>query len=92
VYYVGNPLHKYLHQGEQPFELTVWGGSFYNSKPDFKLDRSATLTLAGSGSPADNVESSIKDINAAQALPKLSRAFDDLRRLGVVDAKLSSLE
>ena len=89
-YYVGNPLHKYVQQGAAPFELTLWGACFYNSKPDFKVAPSASVTVAGCSSPADTLTSSIPDVNVAQALPKLARAFDDLRRLGVVDMKLTN--
>jgi hypothetical protein len=92
VYYVGNPLHKFVQKGESPFELIVWGGSFYQSKPDFKLAKSASVILAGSGSPNDTTETAIKDVNAGKALPILARALDDFRRLGAVNSKQNSAD
>jgi hypothetical protein len=89
-FYVGNPLHRFVQRGDAPFELTVWGGSFYNSKPEFKLGPAAKLSVLGCRSPADTLESSIKDVGAAQGLSNLSRAFDDLRRVGRVDLKLAN--
>ncbi|HYG77337.1 MAG TPA: glycosyl hydrolase family 28-related protein, partial [Planctomycetota bacterium] len=89
-YYVGNPLHRFVHRGDAPFLLTVWGGSFYNSKPEFKLGNTARLIVAGCRSPGDTVESSVKDVGTAQALPALARAFDDMRRLGEVEMKLNA--
>jgi len=90
VFYVGNPLHRFSQRGESPFALTLLGGSFYNSKPEFTLAPSTVLTVVGCGSPSDTVATSIRDVGAAQALPRLARAFDDLRRLGDVDLRLSS--
>ncbi len=90
-YYIGNPIHRFVQTGEAPFELTVWAGSFYDSKPEFTMGPSAKVALLGTASPGEGIEPVFPDIGAERA-PKLVRALDDLRRVGVVEAAMVAAE
>ncbi|MHB9132637.1 MAG: glycosyl hydrolase family 28-related protein [Armatimonadota bacterium] len=88
LFYVMNPLHRMVQQGEAPFALTLWGSVFYESKPDFNLSPTAKLMLVGNA-PVGEKSSPVPDTAVAEALPRLTRAFDDLRRLGAVDLQMN---
>jgi len=70
------------------FALTLLGGLFYNSKPAFQLSPSATLAVVAGDSvvlnKADTVDRvpGVADTSLPDALPRISKGLDDLRRLG----------
>ncbi|HZK80968.1 MAG TPA: glycosyl hydrolase family 28-related protein [Humisphaera sp.] len=94
-FYVGNPLHHFVQHGEAPFALTLLGGLFYNSKPEFRLSPSTKLAVVGCDSvvlnKADAIDGvpGVADTSMPDAQPGIIRALDDLRRLGDVDLEMS---
>lgn len=97
-YYVGNPRHKFAQQGPSPFTLLLWGSCFYQSRPDLKLADNAKLAALGNCTVGDNGEGEhaagkdargVIDTPLPEALPLVTRALDDLRRLGQVDLELA---
>lgn len=97
-FYVGNPIHRFVQRGDAPFALTLLGGLFYQSKPEFKLSPSAKVAVIGSESvvlnAADAVDRvpGVADTSTADVLPRVSKGLDDLRRLGAVDLEMSQSE
>ncbi len=98
-FYVGNPVHRFVHEGSAPFSLTLLAGTFYNSKPEFKLAPSATLSVIGiytvGTAPGDSVAASdlgVMDRDVAPGLPHVVHALDDLRRLGGLDLEVNHPE
>jgi len=94
-FYVGNPIHRFVQQGDAPFALTLLEGTFYNSKPDFRLAPSAKLAVVGvylvgldakDNVTVGNVE--VADTGSAEALARVARGLDDLRRLGALDLEM----
>ena len=61
-FYVGNPIHRFVQHGDAPFALTLLEGTFYNSKPEFKLAPSTPLAVIGvytvGTAPGDSVAAS----------------------------------
>lgn len=93
-YYVGNPLHHFIQQGAAPFAVTLWASTFYDAQPDFKLSpagKQAVLGCFGVGTEQAKAYE-IADVAEKEALPRLTRALGDLRRLGAVDLKLNYAE
>jgi hypothetical protein len=94
-FYVGNPLHRFVQQGEAPFSLSLVGGTFYNSKPELKLSPSAKLHVTAIyfvGLNADDTVSAVSgraDTPLKDAAEPLVRGLDDLRRLGAVDLEMN---
>jgi hypothetical protein len=93
-FYVGNPIHQFTHRGEAPFALTLVGGMFYNSRPQFRLAASARLGVVAAdyaGLQAGEAVAGagdLPDIGEAEALRRMSVGLDDLRRLGDVDLEM----
>ena len=79
LYYVKNPLHKFTQRGESPFALTLWGGYFYQSKPEVTLGSNGSVTMLG------NRSGGVSDSPGTAAGLQVSKALDDLRRLGAVE-------
>lgn len=97
-YYVGNPLHKFVQRGPAPFSLLLWGSCFYQSRPDLKLAPNATADALGNCTVGGNGEGEhaagknapgVVDTATKDAATLLSKALDDLRRLGQVDLELA---
>jgi hypothetical protein len=92
-FYGGNPVHRFVQQGDAPFALTMLGCTFYGCKPEFKLAPGARLGVVGSYSVGldpvkDKVslaETGLTDGGVADALPRTVRALDALRKLGEID-------
>ena len=97
-YYVGNPVHKFAHDGQAPFTLLFWGSCFYQSRPGPALGANARLAALGNCTVGSNGEGEhadgkaapgVVDTPAADTVPLVSQALDDLRRLGQVDFALT---
>jgi hypothetical protein len=81
---------KLQHQGDRPLDFFILAPSFYNSHLDVTQGPGLHLYLVGAqqvGSNPTNWKPADPE-NLAEALPKLSVALDDLRRLGEMDLKL----
>ncbi|MFO1498844.1 MAG: glycosyl hydrolase family 28-related protein [Verrucomicrobiota bacterium] len=83
-------------QGPAPVELLVWGSSWYGAKPDLQLGPAAKLSAAGNAfcgtAPAVNPVAErlfFEEEPSAAAVLQISRALDDLRRLGETDLRLN---
>jgi hypothetical protein len=83
-------------EGGGPLELFLLGCSWYGARPDVKLGLAGKLVAVGNesygagkdGEPApDRVP--FKEGPAAADLARVSRALDDLRRLGELDLRLN---
>ena len=72
-------MHKFSQRGDSPFALTVWGGYFYQSKPEVTLGKNGTVTMFG------NSLGGASDSPGPAAGLQVSKALDDLRRLGAVE-------
>ncbi len=88
LFYVVHPLHRMVQKGDAPFALVLWGSCFYQSRPDFTMTPAAQLMLVGN-LPVGERSSEVPDTALTEALPRLTRALDDLRRLGAVDMSLN---
>lgn len=96
-FYVGNPIHHFVQQGDAPFALTMLGSIFYNSQPEFKLAPASKLEIVGGttvGLNKDDTVSETKgkdfaDSEVGRGLPRIGRALDDLRRLNTAEAVLT---
>ncbi len=94
-FYVGNPIHHFVQQGDSPFALTLVGGLFYNSKPEFRLAPTASLGVVACESVVLNKSDAIDRVRGVvntslpDALPRIARGLDDLRRLGAVDLEMN---
>ena len=83
-------------QGANPVELLILAGSWYGAKPDPQLASTAKLWPVGNefyGKPSD-AESALDrafftEMPTEDTLAKLTRALDDLRRLGELDLRLN---
>jgi hypothetical protein len=83
-------------EGTAPVELLVWASSWYGAKPEAQLGRAARLAAVGNAfygtAPAVDQTTERKFFSEAPteaALTQLSRALDDLRRLGEADLRLN---
>ncbi len=94
-FYVGNPVHHFLETGDAPFSLTLLGGLFYSSKPEFKFSPSGKFGIVANDSvalnPSDTIESvkGTNDMSVSEAMPHVVHGLDDLRRLGAVDMQMA---
>ena len=86
-------------QGADPVELIVWASSWYGAKPDPQLSSAARLSAAGNEfyGTAPDIEPVTERMFFGEpptdaTLAKLSRALDDLRRLGEIDLRLNHPE
>jgi hypothetical protein len=83
-------------QGAGQVELLLLAGSWYGARPDPQLSPAATLLAVGNefygarleGEPATD-QSFFTDVPTDATLAKISRALDDLRRLGELDLRLN---
>jgi hypothetical protein len=87
------------HQGAEPVDLLLWSSSWYGAKPDPQLGPAARLSAIGNAfyGAAPEVEPGterlfFQDPPNEAALAQLSRALDDLRRLGEIDLRLNHPE
>jgi hypothetical protein len=82
--------------GPEPVHLVLWASSWYGAKPDPQLSSTARLSAVGNeyyGTTPD-VEPDVERTFFQEAptdatLAELSRALDDLRRLGEIDIRLN---
>lgn len=86
-------------QGTSPVNLLLWTSSLYGAKPDQQLGAAARLSAVGNAfygtaPDTDPVTERLffKEAPADVTLDKLSRALDDLRRLGEADLRLNHRE
>jgi len=86
-------------QGAMPVDLLVWASSWYGAKPDPQLSPAARLWAAGNefygtAPEVDPVTERMffKEAPTDATLAQLSRALDDLRRLGETDLRLNHPE
>ncbi len=95
-FYVGNPIHHFVQRGDAPFALTLLEGTFYNSKPEFQLAPTTKLAVvavyvvgldAKDNVTVGNVQ--VPDTGSPEALARVARGLDDLRRLGAVDLEMN---
>jgi hypothetical protein len=82
--------------GETPVDLLVWGSSWYGAKPETQQGPAARLAAVGNdfygtASAADPATERkfFAEAPTEATLAQLSRALDDLRRLGEVDLRLN---
>ena len=83
-------------QGAGPIDLLVWASSWYGAKPDLQLSPATRLLTAGNefyGTAPDGEPLTervfFEEAPTDAALTRLSRALDDLRRLGETDLRLN---
>ena len=80
-------------QGPGPLEVVLMGCSWYGARPDPQLSPAAKLVAVGNeffGTiPAGGESSLFTDAPTDETLSLLSRALDDLRRLGELDLRLN---
>ena len=81
-------------KGEQPCSLYVFGSMFYDTVPVTKIDGNCRAFFFGNHSRVPsglNVvdASGANDSDDTSALVSLSRAFDDLRKLGALDRRIN---
>jgi hypothetical protein len=76
--------------------LVLWASSWYGAKPDPQLSSTARLSAVGNEfyGTAPDVEPDVERTFFQEAptdapLAELSRALDDLRRLGEIDIRLN---
>ena len=86
-------------QGAEPVDLLLWASSWYGAKPDPQLSPAARLSAVGNefygtAPEGDPVTERVffGEAPTEAALAKLSRALDDLRRLGELDLQLNHPE
>jgi hypothetical protein len=86
-------------QGAERVDLLVWASSWYGAKPDPQLSTVAQLSAAGNEfygtAPGANPATERLFFGEAPTdatLAKVSRALDDLRRLGETDLRLNHPE
>lgn len=96
-FYVANPVHHFVQSGDSPFALTLLGGLFYNSRPAFQLSPSARLAVVGCESVVNTNHvvgqaPGVEETPLLEALPRIARGLDDLRRLGAVDVSINHPE
>ena len=80
-------------------DLRVWASSWYGAKPDPQLGSAAKLSAVGNAfygaaPETDPVTERVffKEAPTDATLAQLSRALDDLRRLGETDLRLNHSE
>lgn len=86
-------------QGANPVDLVLWASSWYGAKPDPQLSLTARLSAAGNDfyGTAPDAEPGMERVffqapPNETTLARLSRALDDLRRLGETDLRLNHPE
>jgi hypothetical protein len=86
-------------QGAESLDLLLWASSWYGAKPDPQLGPAARLWAVGNefyGTAPDADSATerqfFQEDPPEAALAKLSRALDDLRRLGEADLRLNHPE
>jgi hypothetical protein len=89
-FYTEPKLKRIRQQGEAPVELFLVGCAWYDSKPEVQLGPAARLfTIGNEAFGMQTVQYAAEDAMTEQTLPSLSRALDDLRRLGEWDLRLN---
>lgn len=87
---------RFKQQGESQVQLYLWGSSWYGTAPDSQLSHTTQLFPVGNefygSSPASDAALDRLFFNVVPTettLAQLSRALDDLRRLGELDLRLN---
>jgi hypothetical protein len=100
-FYPSVPIAKIYGKGDRPLDIVFVGNFFYKSKPDLKLGSATKVTFTGNigkislpkkdepGKTSNVLISEVEDTKGANPMPQLTRAFDDLRRLGELDLRLN---
>ena len=95
-FYQEPKLMRMKQEGAEPVELFLLACSWYGAKPDPQLSAAAKMWPIGNefyGTMPDgervNNSSFFKTVPNPATLAKLSRALDDLRRLGEMDLRLN---
>lgn len=95
-YYQEPKRMRIRQQGDAPVDLVLWASSWYGATPDLQLSAAAQLTTMGNefygsapGTDPDMQQRFFSKAPTAQGLPQLSRALDELRRLGAADLHLN---
>jgi hypothetical protein len=89
-FYTDPKLKRIRQEGASPVELFLVGCVWYDSKPDVLMGPAARLTILGNEALLmQTVQYGAEDAMSAQSLPALTRALDDLRRLGELDLRLN---
>ncbi|HEY0073814.1 MAG TPA: glycosyl hydrolase family 28-related protein [Abditibacteriaceae bacterium] len=77
-------------RGENAVDLFLLANSFYDVQPDVQKQDSAKLFyIANSTFGMKSSTYGAEDVSAEQALPHLTHALDDLRRLGELDLRIN---
>ncbi len=95
-FYQEPKLMRLKQTGAEPVDLLLWASSWYGAKPDPQLSATARLSAAGNAfyGTVPNGEAAterlfFEESATGATLGKLSRALDDLRRLGEADMRLN---
>jgi hypothetical protein len=98
-FYMEPKRMRMKQHGAAPVDLIVWGSSWYGARPDPQLSPSARLSAVGNefygtAPEVDPVTERMffEKAPTDAALAQLSRALDDLRRLGEADLRLNHPE
>ncbi len=89
-----DPLRRIAQAGKSRVDLYLFGNLFYGCKLEVKRQRSLRLFMIGNATRPHSgfVAYEPSDAFNEEALKGLSRAFDDLRRLGEMDLTLNHPE
>ena len=86
-------------EGARSVEILLWSSSWYGARPDPQLSQTGQLFTVGNDFFGDAPAAAqavaqlfFKESPAELTLQKLSRALDDLRRLGQADVRLNHPE
>ena len=95
-FYVKPEQVRIAHEGDTALDLVLLGGIFYNTYPYVTRGAGLRIHCVGNKSvgvvsgdgKAGGALSGITDTDVPQALPHITQALDDLRRLGALDLSL----
>ncbi len=89
-FYVSKQPMRLLHAGDRPLDMFLVGASFYSSDLEVQQEPGLRLwTVASQRVPAEAGHYDAADHLAEDTLSRLTKALDDLRRLGELDLKLN---
>ncbi|MHB9133747.1 MAG: glycosyl hydrolase family 28-related protein [Armatimonadota bacterium] len=88
-FYVGNPLHHFVQQGEASFTMALWASCFYESIHDVKFSPAATWSVFSCYGVGTGPGKGQAIPNVSDPQQMLIHALEDLRRLGMVDRQMN---
>jgi hypothetical protein len=89
-FYTDPKLKRIRQQGDSPIRLFLLGCAWYDTRPDVQMTAAARLfTIGNEALGMQTVQYDAPDAMTTETLRALSRALDDLRRLGEADLRLN---